>query len=368
MRANIPRVTSAAPDPTVSTPPAASASAGSHAPALISAVAAWPGAALVTTSEGTVVALNEDAATLLGPETRSTDGSQPASLHELLGDEAASTLLRPPTTCRVASTERRSELLARSSATGDLVIVALQDASAEERLRTHIDQAERLASIGELLSSVAHELNNPLTSVLGFAEILLADDDPSLPRDELTCIRDEAQRCRRIVKNLLDLARSEQMEMRPLLLQDVARKVEEFRGYAAQTQGIDLRVEIDPDLPFVQGDFHRLVQAILNLVTNAEYAVSERTAEQRIVLRAARDRDRVALEVEDNGPGVPVAVRDRIFEPFFTTKPRGRGTGLGLSLVRATAEAHGGRIRVERASTGGARFVLSLPAQGGAGL
>jgi signal transduction histidine kinase len=327
-------------------------------------IEAWPGAALLVSSLGTVMAWNEDAAALL---RRPADAVLGAPLDDVFETGHAAALLSAPTLRRIEAGPRASALLARSSRVDDAVVIALQDGSAEERLRTHLDQAERLASIGELLSSVAHELNNPLTSVLGFAEILLADDDPALPRQELECIRDEAERCRRIVKNLLDLARSDELQMQPLLLQDVIQKVEEFRAYGAQAQSIELRSEIDPDLPFVLGDFHRLVQATLNLATNAEYAVAERDGEKRIFLRATRDGGRVAIEVEDNGPGVPVDARDRIFEPFFTTKPRGRGTGLGLSLVRATAEAHGGAIRVERAASGGARFVLTLPAEGSAG-
>jgi signal transduction histidine kinase len=328
---------------------------------LTAVVLAWPGAALLATSEGTVVAQNEDVRALV-PACSDAPGG--VLLSALLGEPAADALLASPSTCRVPAEGDRPALVARSSRVDGHVVVALQDATAEERLRTHIDQAERLASVGELLSSVAHELNNPLTSVLGFAEILLADDDPAMPRDEITCIRDEAQRCRRIVKNLLDLARADELQMQPLLIQDVIRKVEEFRAYAAQAQSIELRIEVEPDLPFVMGDFHRLVQAVLNLTTNAEYAVNQRGTDKRIVLRAARDADRIALEVEDDGAGVAPELRERIFEPFFTTKPRGRGTGLGLSLVKATAEAHGGAIRVERAASGGARFVMHFPAEG----
>ena len=323
----------------------------------------WPEPALLASPEGTILALNEDARRLLGTAAVARD----ASLAELLGLTAWTALCGPLGSTNVPAADGRVPLRLRCARGphGECV-VALADASADERLREHIDQAERLASIGELLSSVAHELNNPLTSVLGFAEILLADDSPHLPRSELECIRDEAQRCRRIVKNLLDLARAEKLQMQPLLLQDVVNKVEEFRSYAARSRGIELKIEIDRDLPFVLGDFHRLVQAILNLTTNAEHAVSERESDPRVVLRARRAGTRVAIEVEDNGAGVPPESRTRIFEPFFTTKPRGRGTGLGLSLVRATADAHGGSVRVERAASGGARFVLELPIADGA--
>jgi len=330
---------------------------------LAEVVPLWPEPALLTSAEGTVVALNEDARRLLGVARDAGAGS----LADCLGAAAWDALRGPEAACTVDGGDGHTALRARAARTPDgRLLVSLADASADERVRAHIDQAERLASIGELLSSVAHELNNPLTSVLGFAELLLADEPEDAPREELVCIRDEAQRCRRIVKNLLDLSRSERMQMQPLLLQDVVRKVEEFRTYSTQARGIDLRVEIDPELPFVQGDFHRLVQATLNLATNAEHAVSDRESERRVTLRATRAGTDVAVEVEDNGPGVSPELRDRIFEPFFTTKPRGRGTGLGLSLVRATATAHGGTVSVERAASGGARFVLTLPIAEGA--
>jgi signal transduction histidine kinase len=241
-------------------------------------------------------------------------------------------------------------------------LVRLDDATDEYRLRSHLEHAERLASIGELLSSVAHELSNPLTTVLGYADLLLLDDDPRLPREELERIRAEALRCRRIVGNLLDLSRAETVDMRPLSLAQVIDKVIEFRAYATQIARIQLGRDVAEDLPAVNGDQHRLVQALLNLVTNAEDALRDVASVRRIVLRARRTPTGTAIEVEDNGCGVPESIRAFIFEPFFTTKPRGRGTGLGLSLVRATAVAHGGSARLENVEGGGARFVMELPA------
>jgi signal transduction histidine kinase len=241
-------------------------------------------------------------------------------------------------------------------------LVRLDDASDEHRLRSHIEHAERLASIGELLSSVAHELSNPLTTVLGYADLLLSDDDDGIPREELEKIRDEALRCRRIVGNLLDLSRAEAIEMVPTSPPQIVDRVVEFRSYAAKVGQIQLVRECDADVPVVNGDQHRLVQAVLNLVTNAEDAVRARPQDRRIVLRALRSAAGATIEVEDNGPGVPESIREFIFEPFFTTKPRGRGTGLGLSLVRAAAQAHGGSVRAVDAAGGGARFVIELPA------
>ena len=327
---------------------------------------AWPDAVLLVASDGCVRALNVNARRLLRLSEPPAPGTP---LSEIFGRPAALVLVPEGGdggTCQVGedgAPAGRPVIRARSARLpdGDF-LVRLDDASEEHRLRSHLEHAERLASIGELLSSVAHELSNPLTTVLGYADLLLSDDDEHVPREEIERIRAEALRCRRIVGNLLDLARAESFEMRPLSLGHVVDKVIEFRAYATQVGQIELVRDVADDLPAVNGDQHRLVQAVLNLVTNAEDAVRERAADRRIVVRARRAARGAAIEVEDNGAGVPEAIREFIFEPFFTTKPRGRGTGLGLSLVRATSKVHGGSVHVEKAPAGGARFVFELPA------
>jgi len=321
---------------------------------------------MLVSGAGAVRCVNAAARRLLRlPDAPRSD----ASVVDLLGAAAASALLPADGvggTFHIgadAACPGASVLRARSGRLpdGDF-LVRLDDASDEHRLRSHIEHAERLASIGELLSSVAHELSNPLTTVLGYADLLLSDDDDRIPREELEKIRDEALRCRRIVGNLLDLSRAESFEMLPTSPPQIVDRVVEFRSYAAKVGQIQLVRECDADVPVVNGDQHRLVQAVLNLVTNAEDAVRTRPQDRRIVLRALRTPAGAAFEVEDNGPGVPEAIREFIFEPFFTTKPRGRGTGLGLSLVRAAAQAHGGSVRAVDAAGGGARFVIDLPA------
>jgi signal transduction histidine kinase len=340
----------------------------STAPTLEPVIHAWPEAMLLVSESGVVRCANAAARNLLRlPDASRAD----VSVADLFGATAAASLLvvdGQGGTCQVgadAASPGASVVRARSGRLpdGDF-LVRLDDASDEHRLRSHLEHAERLASIGELLSSVAHELSNPLTTVLGYADLLLSDDDGRIPREEIERIRAEALRCRRIVGNLLDLSRAESFEMRPTSPAQVVDRVVEFRAYATQVGQIRLVRECDDDLPAVNGDQHRLVQAVLNLVTNAEDAVRARPGDRRIVLRARRTPKVAFIEVEDNGPGVPEAIREFIFEPFFTTKPRGRGTGLGLSLVRATAQAHGGTVRVENAPSGGALFVIELPASG----
>lgn len=331
---------------------------------LVGVVERWPGPALLSDAAGTLVAASVDARRLLGlpappaplPVLRDLVGIGPAD--RALAGADTSELPVPG----AAPGGDPVLVSARCARTGDGgLLVVLTGAADEHRLRRSLEQAERLASVGELLSSVAHELTNPLTAVLGYAEVLLAEDQPGLPRDDIERIRKEASRCRRIVGNLLDLSRADALEMRPILLRDIVAKVVEFREYAAQVSNVELVTEQADDLPPVEGDFHRLVQAVLNLVTNAEYAVADRASGRRVVLRTLGGEETASLEVEDNGPGVPDAIKDAVFQPFFTTKPRGKGTGLGLSLVRATAESHGGSIRVEDAPGSGARFVLTLP-------
>jgi len=330
-------------------------------------IRAWPEAMLVATPRGEIRATNAAATRLLRLAETQAIGR---SLVDLLGAPAVAALCPERGAggaCQVgadAATPGASVLSARSGRLpdGDF-LVRLDEASEEHRLRSHLEHAERLASIGELLSSVAHELSNPLTAVLGYADLLLCDDDDErIPREELERIRAEALRCRRIVGNLLDLSRAEAFDARPLALADVVDRVIEFRAYAAQVGSVKIVKECDADAPTIEGDQHRLVQAVLNLVTNAEDAVRPRKDGKRVVLRVKRTATGASVEVEDNGPGVPAAIREFVFEPFFTTKPRGRGTGLGLSLVRATAKAHGGTVRVEDVDGGGARFVMELPA------
>jgi two-component system, NtrC family, sensor kinase len=329
-------------------------------------LSAWPEAMLLVSGDGAIRSMNDAARRLM----RLPDSAPAASrLAEILGEAPAAALVPaagPGGECRIGddgASAARPVIRARSGrlASGSF-LVRLDDATEEYRLRSHLEHAGRLASIGELLSSVAHELSNPLTTVLGYADLLLLDDDPKLPREELERIRAEALRCRRIVGNLLDLSRAESVDMRPLSLAQVIDKVIEFRAYATQITRIQLGREVADDLPAINGDQHRLVQAVLNLVTNAEDALRDVAAVRRIVLRARRTPTGAAIEVEDNGCGVPEPIREFIFEPFFTTKPRGRGTGLGLSLVRATAQAHGGTARLENNPTGGSRFVMELPA------
>lgn len=355
-------MSAAAPPPSGDAPGTLQSAPRVHA--LTDALAHWPSAVATGSAEGEILAASPAALALLRTDTVTGVG-----LASLFGPGVAETLLSSPVDDLVVELdteasewERRILHVSSRRMPDGTWLYDLRDGAGDDRVRRHLEQAERLASVGELLSSVAHELNNPLTTVLGYAEFLLADDDPALPRDELDQIRGEALRCKRIVGNLLDLSRAERLELQPMALRQVVEKVVEIRSYAATLHEVQLTARIEPEAPFVLGDFHRLVQAVLNLVTNAEQSVRSRASDRRIEVALVPTETGCRLTVEDNGPGVPEPLREAIFQPFFTTKPRGEGTGLGLSLVRATAEAHAGTIRVIEGDEGGACFVLDLPA------
>jgi two-component system, NtrC family, sensor kinase len=212
---------------------------------------------------------------------------------------------------------------------------------------------------------VAHELNNPLTSIAGLTELLL-ERDPQLgmPREHLRVIHDQAERAGRIVRNLLTFARKGVAEKTPVDLNDVAARTALLIMYELQLHGIELESVTGPSPVVVLGDRHELQQVLLNLVTNAVQAVSvlDQGRVRRIRLEITRQDGDAVLRVRDTGPGVPPHLIPHLFTPFFTTKSPGQGTGLGLSLSYGLVKAHGGELVYEAPPEGGAEFRVTLPA------
>jgi signal transduction histidine kinase/ActR/RegA family two-component response regulator len=247
------------------------------------------------------------------------------------------------------------------SGTIDGLVVVMLDVTTARRLREQIVQSEKLSSLGRMIAGVAHEINNPLTSVIGYAQLLRSA--PPGPRTEqrLDTIRKEAERCRRIVQNLLRFARTHPPERRPFSLNEVAETVAQLLAYPVRSSGSRIELALDRAIPAVLGDAHAVEQAVVNLVNNAQQALAGAGREGAIVLRTRADSDgRPVLEVADDGPGIPEPLRARIFDPFFTTKPVGQGTGLGLWLVYNAVHAQGGRIEVGSSASGGALFRMSF--------
>jgi PAS domain S-box-containing protein len=246
----------------------------------------------------------------------------------------------------------------------------VQDVTEHQRQDELLRRSERMASLGTTLAGVAHELNNPLAAIMGFAQLLLKKPWPAEDKAALETINHEAIRSATIVKDLLTLARKRDVERRVRTdINDVVGYIARTRRYALETAGISCTLDLQPKLPLVFGDRTQLEQVVLNLLNNAEQALHTRTdAPQRqaaaaghIRVRTHSDEHDVIIEVEDDGPGIPEDIRSKIWDPFWTTKDEGEGIGLGLAVVHSIVTEHGGAISVENAAGLGARFVIHLP-------
>ncbi len=240
-----------------------------------------------------------------------------------------------------------------------------RDVGELRRADAQLRRAERLASLGTLLSGVAHELNNPLAAVRSFAQLLLLDERPPDDREALEIIEREAVRAAKIVADLRRVARQTQAEgdaRAPVQLNEVVRHVLQLRGYTLATHNVEVRQDLAPGLPPVHADRGEMEQVVLHLVLNAEHSLADRPGERRLLLRTRPGRLGVALEVVDTGPGIPPEHLERIFDPFWTTREPGKGAGLGLSMVYGIVAGHGGEIRVESEPGRGAAFTVELPA------
>ena len=244
------------------------------------------------------------------------------------------------------------------------VVVLIEDVTEQQALETQLVQSEKLAAVGQLVSGVAHELNNPLTSIAGLSEFLLEQKElGKKDRGHLQVIQEQAERAGRIVRNLLTFARKGSAERIPVDLNDVIRRTLALTAYELKLKDVTVERELSGALPEVFGDRHGLQQVVLNLVTNAAHAVADNPRERPREITVSTWFDgKVHLRVADTGPGISDEVAQSIFTPFFTTKEPGKGTGLGLSITYSIVESHGGQISLEpRGPRGGAAFRVDLP-------
>jgi two-component system NtrC family sensor kinase len=246
------------------------------------------------------------------------------------------------------------------------VVVVMTDVTDAATLQAKLMHAEKMAAVGQLVSGVAHEVNNPLTAILGFADLLMEGHDlPDSVRRDLRVILQEAQRTKQIVQNLLSFARQMPPQRVPVQLNTILRRTVQLRAYDFHSHGVDVVERFDESLPDVIGDSQQIQQVFLNILNNAYDAVREAARElPRIEIMTARRGALVEVWFRDNGPGITCP--DRIFDPFFTTKEVGKGTGLGLSICYGIVREHGGEIICHNnADSPGATFVVRLPAAGG---
>ncbi|MFI5114377.1 MAG: PAS domain S-box protein, partial [Terriglobales bacterium] len=241
------------------------------------------------------------------------------------------------------------------------IVAVLTDVTDSAVLQAKLVHAEKMAAVGQLVSGVAHEVNNPLTAILGFADLLMENEDlPDHARRDLRVILQEAQRTKQIVQNLLSFARQMPPQRRPVQLNVILRRTVQLRAYDFHSHGIEVVERLDETLPEVIADPHQFQQVFLNILNNAHDAIRETGRPARIEVMSARIGSQVEISFRDNGMGI--VSPDRIFDPFFTTKEVGKGTGLGLSICYGIVHEHGGEIVCHNnLDSEGATFVIRLP-------
>jgi PAS domain S-box-containing protein len=241
------------------------------------------------------------------------------------------------------------------------LIAIARDLRERRRLEQQLVQAERLSAVGGLVAGVAHELNNPLTTVLGFSELLSRAALPAGAARDVQHIHQAAERCKRIVADLLSFARAPKTARVPEDLNKLVERVLALMGYAMRSAGVEVDVSLDASLNFVVLDAHQIQQVLFNLLQNALQALEHQAPPRRVEVSTVRQDSVVVLRVADNGPGIVPEHLNRLFEPFFSTKEVGQGTGLGLALVYSAVREHGGTIRANNLPGGGAEFIVELP-------
>jgi len=241
------------------------------------------------------------------------------------------------------------------------VLALIRDTTEQRRAQTQLQQAEKLAAMGQLVSGVAHEINNPAAIISGFAQTLLLDQLEPEQRETVQMMYDEATRIGRITSNLLAFARAGSKERTLVDLNETVRRTYALRSYHLTTLNISVNLELDEENPKAWANSSEVQQMLLNLLINAEQALTATPGRRTITIRTSTaGEDRIRLEVSDTGPGIPVDIQEKIFDPFFTTKPEGSGTGLGLSICYGIVHDHGGRIFVQSVPGNGATFTVEL--------
>jgi signal transduction histidine kinase len=240
-------------------------------------------------------------------------------------------------------------------------IVDLEKSAEERREMEQLIITDRLASVGELAAGIAHELNNPLTGVIGFAQMVLDKDMPDGIRKDMQVVYSEAQRAAQVVKNLLSFAQKHAPEKQLMSINSIIDKVLELRAYEQKVNNIRVNTRLVPDLPGVRADYFQLQQVFLNIIINAEYFMIEAHNGGNLAITTERAGDIIKVSFADDGPGIAEENLGHLFDPFFTTKEVGKGTGLGLSICHGIVAEHGGRIYVESELGEGATFIVELP-------
>ncbi|MFQ6122898.1 MAG: PAS domain S-box protein, partial [Dehalococcoidales bacterium] len=231
----------------------------------------------------------------------------------------------------------------------------------EKELQKELNLASRLASVGQLAAGVAHEINNPLTAILAFSQRLLRKSTDDKVKRNLEIIHNEARRAAKVVENLLTFARRREPKIGYSNVNDILCRALELRAYELKTSNIKAVTDLAPSLPRVRVDFYQIEEVFLNIIVNAEQAMSEANGGGKLGIKTRETDGYIRVSFTDDGPGIPVEHSDKVFDPFFTTRGKKGGTGLGLSICHGIVQRHGGKIYVRSKPGKGATFVVELP-------
>jgi PAS domain S-box-containing protein len=241
------------------------------------------------------------------------------------------------------------------------VIFSVRDITVERKLEQQIVQSERLAAMGAMIGGVAHELNNPLTSIMGVSELLQDTETNETSRKQLAMLQQQARRAAEIVQNLTYFSRPPAPGKSRINLVEVVERTLNLHAYSLRKNNITVDFLKETGMPYALGDPHQLMQVFLNLVLNAEHAIREVRDKGTLRIRMGRGEGTVWVSFHDDGPGIPKEILSSIFDPFYTTKRPGRGTGLGLSICKSVLKEHSGTVEAANAADGGAVFTVTLP-------
>ena len=241
------------------------------------------------------------------------------------------------------------------------ILATFDEVTEWKKRQSQVMEASRLVSIGEMAAGIAHEINNPLAAVMGFAQLAMRRNTDESVQKDLNKILTQSKRASKIIANLQSFARSYKPTKEPVHVIDILEKVLEFRSYEMQVSNIEVVKNIEGRIPLIMGDEHQLDQAFLNMIINAEQAMTEARGAGTLTVDVRRVDDKVRVSISDDGPGIDEESISKIFDPFFTTREVGQGTGLGLSICYGIIHEHDGAITVESRPGEGATFIVEFP-------